>query len=274
MATSPQHARWIRSGMQWQLARPLVSLRDRLRSYGYTVYDIGDTRHLDHIPPEDHTPYSETGWPKPTPYGWVTAIDIMPPPVGRLPSLQQLGNQLYADRVGGLVAVSWLKYMNWGPVSDASAKQDAWEPNHVRRSSSDVGHIHLSCRSDMTASNIGNTYDPVARLRGVLMESEEEPMPFVAKDTNSGRYYVCDLITSRFVPSESVKDVLYLAKQLNYGHGQEGTEWTDGGWTRVGWTEAAFGTLQTRLMPGAIELGGKVAVSGTLDVSTPAAPTS
>ena len=164
--TSPQHAKWIRLGMQWHLARPLVALRDRLRTYGYTVYDLGDTRHLDHIPPEDHTPYSETGWPGTTPYGWVTAIDIMPPPNNSLPSLQALGGQIFGDREADLDEVSWLKYMNWGPVDDRHAVHDQWQPNHVRSSSTDVGHIHLSSRSDVTQSTVGDSYDPVARLRG------------------------------------------------------------------------------------------------------------
>lgn len=173
--TSPQHQRWIRSGMQWRLARPLVALRDRLRGYGYTVYDIGNTSHLDHIPPEDHTPYSETGWPGTTPYGWVTAIDIMPPPAGRgLPSLQALGGQIYDDMQAGHDGVRWLKYMNWGPVNDRSAVHDTWQPDHARRSSSDVGHIHLSSRSDVTQSDVGDDYDPIARLRG---QQEEDMTP-------------------------------------------------------------------------------------------------
>jgi hypothetical protein len=130
------------------------------------VYDIGDTRHLDHIPPEDHTPYSETGWPGTTPYGWVTAIDIMPPPTKALPSLQQLGRQIHDDRIADVAGVSWLKYMNWGPDNDRSAIHCQWQPNHVQRGSSDVGHIHLSSRSDATQSTVGDNYDPVARLRG------------------------------------------------------------------------------------------------------------
>lgn len=239
--------------MQWQLARPLVALRDRLRRYGYTVYDIGDTRHLDHIPPEDHTPYSETGWPGTTPYGWVTAIDIMPPPNNSLPSLQSLGGQILSDRQAGVNGASWLKYMNWGPVNNWTAVHDQWQPNHVRRSSSDVGHIHLSSRSDVTQSTVGDNYDPVARLRGDLEEMEDEAMPFLAKDGNTGQYYVCDLIVSRPVPHESIQDVIYLAQQLNYGHGQEGVEWTDGGWVRLGWSEAVFGTLQGRFVEPLVE---------------------
>lgn len=99
-------------------------------------------------------------------------------------------------------------------------------------------------------------------------------MPFVAKDAKSGQYYVCDLITSRPVPADAVGDVLYLAKQLNYGHGAEGVEWTDGGWTRLGWTEAAFGTL---LKPGGDNTSSttaEVSVTGTLTLTpVDAAPT-
>lgn len=164
--TSRQHALWITRGKPMKVARPLAALRDRLRRYGYTVYDLGDTGHLDHQPPEDHTPYSETGWPGTTPYGWVTAIDIMPPPARlRLPSLPVLAGQIFKDMTAGLKDVSWLKYMNWGPIDDRHAVHDQWQPNHVRRSSSDVGHTHISGRSDMTQSTVGDNYDPVARIR-------------------------------------------------------------------------------------------------------------
>jgi N-acetyl-anhydromuramyl-L-alanine amidase AmpD len=77
-----------------------------------------------------------------------------------------------------------------------------------------------------------------------ISNPQEAHMPFVAKDAGTGQYYVCDLITSRPVPKERVGDVLYLAKQLGYGHGTEGVEWGDGGWARLGWTEAGFGRLQ------------------------------
>lgn len=162
--TSAQHRKWINSGLAWHLMDPLVYMRDKLRRYGYTVYDIGNNDHLDKAKPEDHTPYSETGWPVATPYGWVTAIDIMPPPSGKgLPSLQQLGAQIRKDKIAG--RAPFVKYMNWGPVDDRHAVQDSWKPDLHRYSSSDTGHIHLSGRSDMIHSAV--RYDPVAALRGV-----------------------------------------------------------------------------------------------------------
>ena len=181
--TSAQHRRWINSGLTWTLAFPLAYLRDRLQRYGYVVYDIGNTEHLDHIPPEDHTPYSETGWPGTTPYGWVTAIDVMPNPT--LPSLQALGAQLYTDKEAGIAG--FIKYMNWGPNSDAHAVHDSWEPNHARESSTDTGHIHVSCRSDYIASTDFNAYDPIARLKGIMPLRSDDMYVGLA---NGARYAV------------------------------------------------------------------------------------
>lgn len=165
--TYAQRLAWRNGGAPFRLARPLARLRDKLRAYGYTVYDIGNTEHLDAGVPEDHTPYSATGWPVSSPYGVGFAVDVMPPHAG-LPSLQQLGARIVADRNAGVPGISWLKYMNWEPERNngGACWQDSWQPNYSRRNSSDRGHIHISGRSDMADSAIGDDYDPVARIRG------------------------------------------------------------------------------------------------------------
>jgi hypothetical protein len=158
--TSWQHQAWIDRGSPFVLCRPLAALRGRLRAAGYTVYDIGNSSHLDHQPPEDHTPYSETGWPGTSPYGVGMAIDIMPPPAGSgLPSLQVLGRRLFDDRQAG--RAPFIKYMNWGPTSDGAAVQDRWMSGWARWSSSDTGHIHISCRTDYATSAAADGYDPL-----------------------------------------------------------------------------------------------------------------
>ncbi len=185
MTVSPQHQLWLDLGLDWHLALPLLALRNRLRRYGYTVFDIGNNRHLDHEPPEDHTPYSETGWPIHTPYGWVTAIDVMPPPAGSpLPSLAELGWRIHDDRQAGVAGVAWLKYMNWEP-GDGKCWHESWQPAYVRRSSSDRGHLHLSCRSDMVNSAAAADYDPIQpppSTEVVEMIFEVTAVPKGAKD--------------------------------------------------------------------------------------------
>lgn len=170
--TSKQHQLWISRGKPFRLARPLAALRDVLRAAGYTVYDIGNDSHLDAQPPEDHTPYSETGWPtNPAPYGVGCAIDVMPPPPDSgLPSLQVLGKRLFDDRQAG--RAGFIKYMNWGPVSDRAAVQDRWMPGHERRSSSDTGHAHISCRTDVVDSAAWDDYNPLITGGFTMADSE------------------------------------------------------------------------------------------------------
>jgi hypothetical protein len=175
---------WVADGSPFTLMRPAADLRDVLRRHGYTVYDLGDTGHLEHEPPEDHTPYSETGWPGTAKYGVGYAIDVMPPKAGQrskidgqvLPSLQQLGARMLADRNAG-VGIGWLKYMNWEPEADWSGPcwHESWQPTYRRRSSSDRGHIHLSGLTGYETSTAGQGYDPVTRLR-----EEEDPMAAIS----------------------------------------------------------------------------------------------
>lgn len=175
---------WVSAGRPWKIAAPVKQLGDRLRGYGYTVYYLGadDRSHLQANTPEDHCPFSFTGWPVAHPYPYVTALDIMPPPAGSgLPSLQQLGAQIVADRNAGVPGTEWLKYLNWEPDADWSGRcwHDSWQPSFARRDSSDRGHIHGSGRSDKV-TDPGPVYDPVARIRNPApstpQPSEEDDM--------------------------------------------------------------------------------------------------
>ncbi len=187
MATAAYH-RWVDDGRPWKTARPVDALADTLRAHGYVCYTIGNEEHLQSDLPEDHAPIGKTGWPGKHPYGWVLALDIMPPKRGQrskldgglLPSLQALGRRIYADKQAGLRGVAWVKYMNWEPDRDWGGRcwHDSWQPNHARRASSDRGHIHLSCRTDFHTSTVGDSYDPVARIRA----AEKPPAPTPPED--------------------------------------------------------------------------------------------
>lgn len=155
---------WRAHGSPWRPAHPIGQLANLLGGYGYTVGTIGNESHLQHNPPEDHTPFSATGWPHPALYGVVFACDIMPPTRHDSPGLAQLGAQLFDDRVNDRPGARWIKYMNWTPVG-GSCVHDSWTPNHARRASSDKGHIHLSGRTDCADLVLPPGYDPVAACR-------------------------------------------------------------------------------------------------------------
>jgi hypothetical protein len=237
--TSAQHDRWNRAGRPFRLARPLVRLRDVLRAAGYTVYDIGNNQHLDAQPPEDHTPYSETGWPVKSPYGVGCAIDVMPPPAGRgLPSLQVLGRRLVNDRITG--RAGFIKYINWGPENDRTAVQDRFMPDHVRRISSDTGHIHVSQRSDMVDTTAFDGYNPLG---------DDDMSKIILALGADGTVYRCDFLQSIPAPgltAANLGDMRYVAGQMGvelvHGPG-DNAEWTWGGWLRKGWSPQVFGPV-------------------------------
>lgn len=166
---------WVADGKPVSFARPIARVRDRLRAHGYTVYDLGNQAHLTHDPPEDHTPFSATGWPVASRYPYVHAIDIMPPAAGALskidhmplPTLAELGAQLHDDRAAGHAGATWIKYMNWEPEGNYTGPcyHCSWMPDHARRDSSDRGHIHVSCCSDAVTWTSADDYDPVQRIR-------------------------------------------------------------------------------------------------------------
>jgi hypothetical protein len=166
---------WIAAGKPWTVAHPIAALSKKLRSHGYTVYTLGDERHQTADVPEDHTPFSATGWPGPHPRWWVNACDIMPVAAGAksritglaLPSLQQLTAQMVADRHAGHSGMAWLKYVNWEPERDNGGPcwHDSWQPTHRRTTSSDRGHTHRSGRTDFITSGTADGYDPVLRLQ-------------------------------------------------------------------------------------------------------------
>lgn len=178
MATTA-YRNWDRTGRPWKVAAPMQAIGSRLRAYGYVVYFLGadDSSHLQANTPEDHCPFSYTGWPIAHPYPYVTAFDVMPPKTGSgLPTLQQLGAQMVADRNAGHPGLAWLKYMNWETQRDWSGPcyQDSWKPGYSRKASNDRGHIHASGRSDMvTVAGAAATYDPVARIRGGTTQGED-----------------------------------------------------------------------------------------------------
>lgn len=164
---------WVADGRPWKDAQPVRALGDRLAAHGYTVYYHGDDRHLQADPPEDHTPFSATGWPGQHPYPYCLATDIMPPAPGQtskltgrlLPSLAALAARLRQDRIDGHPAAAWIKYMNWTTAA-GDVVHDKWQPDYVRTTSTDAGHIHVSCRTDLYATTAADSYDLVARTEG------------------------------------------------------------------------------------------------------------
>lgn len=183
---------WVEDGSPWKFSTPVAAMGNKLREHGYTVYFQGNESHLKKAKPEDHTPFSATGWPGKSPYPYCMAGDIMPPSPGQkskltgkpLPSLQALGKQLFDDKQSGFAGARFLKYMNWEPEANYNGPcyHDMWMPDHERIGSTDRGHIHYSCRSDFYLSMTANGYDLVARTLGDDMPLTEAEYDRIATE--------------------------------------------------------------------------------------------
>ncbi|HET8683486.1 MAG TPA: hypothetical protein VFM54_16695, partial [Micromonosporaceae bacterium] len=152
MATQAYHD-WVAAGSPWRPARPVQELRAKLLAAGVPpahVGTIGDDAHLQAAYPQDHTPYSRTGWPLAHPYPLVTALDLTHAPgvPGGVDCDQVAAYWLGAARAGRM---PWLKYLIWqGHRYDV---RHGWVPVTA---SGHYDHIHLSVRTDHVNTALGD----------------------------------------------------------------------------------------------------------------------
>ena len=141
--SEPTYQQWVTGGKVWHPAQPIAQIAAALWSLHGEVGTIGDTAHLTAKVPEDHCPFSHTGWPLPNIYPYVCAIDYSGP------KWVEIRNWwIYNAHVGH---APWSKYINTGHGMEY--RHDDQFTKGV--SNSDLNHVHLSIRSDWTHKSIG-----------------------------------------------------------------------------------------------------------------------
>lgn len=169
--SSAAYAEWVKAGEPYEPCRPVREFVDLLRSKGYTVYHRGDTPHMEAVPPEDHTPFSATGWPIASKRWIGHALDIMPDgPI----DLTTLAMRIIADKVANVNGTQWIKYINWTD-SHGETWHYAWKPGLTKTSSNDKGHIHISARSDMDTSDVVSQsgYNPLGGIMATQFNADD-----------------------------------------------------------------------------------------------------
>lgn len=158
---------WLKAGKPYALIRPARAVQTTLRAYGLTVYDYPNDEHLRADTPQDHTPFSATGWPGANKRWNARALDVMPrsDSAAHRKENADIARQLIRDRNAGVPGVMWIKYINWTDEKGVCL-QERWTPEHTTRSSGDKGHIHISGRSDCDDDTRADTYDPIHRMSG------------------------------------------------------------------------------------------------------------
>ncbi|MEV0569650.1 hypothetical protein [Dactylosporangium sp. NPDC050588] len=164
---------WIRAGRPYTLIRPARAVQAALLKHGITVWDFPDEGHQKAEPPEDHTPYSTTGFPGQNQRWNARGLDIMPRSDSKAHRKENadIARQMIRDRDAGVPGAMWIKYINWTD-EDGACRQERWTSRsnqfqRTTRSSTDSGHVHVSGRSDADNDARADGYDPLARMRGM-----------------------------------------------------------------------------------------------------------
>lgn len=145
---------WDKLGRPLEPAQPIRDVVARLkvafpRAAAANLFGwYADERHYEAVPAEDHTPFSQTGWPLPNPQWVVFATDVM-----HRPDLGVNCNVLFPYWLGEAKAgrMPWLKYLIWqAKIYDV---RNGWVP---KPNSDHVDHIHLSTRTDFRTVGLGD----------------------------------------------------------------------------------------------------------------------
>ena len=150
MATAA-YKTWVKAGRPWHVANIVNDYRVALHDAGWAFAElgtIGNEAHLQAETPQDHTPFSVTGWPDQHPYPAVLALDVMngarPSPV--MTSL--VGYWLAEARAD---RTPWVKYINWrGQKYDV---RNAWA---ARPTDGHYDHAHISFTTNWATQSVGS----------------------------------------------------------------------------------------------------------------------
>lgn len=142
---------WVARGRHWTLAKPLREYASALISAGFAqngIGTIGDERHLHADPPEDHTPFSSTGWPDEAPLEVVTALDLNSVKGSRQDWDTVARYWIQEARAG---RTPWVKRIIFqGRHYDV---RYAWEARPIL---GHYDHVHVGIRTDWVSRSIGD----------------------------------------------------------------------------------------------------------------------
>lgn len=144
-----------------------------------------DEAHYESDYPEDHTPFSVTGWPQPDPQWWVCATDVMHRPDLGVDCGPLFDYWITSARAG---LMPWLKYLIWqAKLYDV---RNGWAP---RANSGHYDHIHMSTRTDHLTTGL-NGWTVVPGIPEVI------EMGYITRDREQRLVIIADDWTGWFRP--------------------------------------------------------------------------
>ncbi len=144
------YSRWQALGRPTTPAQPIRDVVERMRvAYPRASFSwYANEAHYTAVPAEDHTPFSQTGWPVASPEWWVFATDIMHRPDLGVDCNVLFGYWIAEARAGRM---PWLKYIIWqAKLYDV---RNNWT---AQANTGHFDHIHLSARTDYRDRGLGS----------------------------------------------------------------------------------------------------------------------
>lgn len=141
---------WDRLGRPAEPATPIREFIERMRLlYPGNIFSwYANEEHYQAEPPQDHTPFSETGYPVTSPRWVVFATDVMHRPSTGVDCHVLFAYWIAEARAGRM---PWLKYIIWqAKIYDV---RNDWKP---QLSAGHYEHIHLSGRTDHRYYRLGS----------------------------------------------------------------------------------------------------------------------
>lgn len=184
---SVAYAQWVAAGRPLQPARPVRDVVDRMKvahpkAATKNLFSwYANDAHYQAVPPQDHTPFSATGWPGPSPRWWVFATDIMHRPDLGVDCAVLFPYWLGEAKAGRFPS---LKYIIW--QAKLYSVQNNWNP---QGNSDHYDHIHLSFRTDYQNTSLGSW--------SLVPGGDDDMQFFQAEDQSAGRMNGC---TYEFAP--------------------------------------------------------------------------
>lgn len=171
MATTAYN-RWVADGRPFRLATPVAMYRNAFYAAGWpngSIGTIGDEAHLQAATPQDHTPFSTTGWPVAHPYPYITAIDVLHG-VSRETMLDSIVSYwLSQARMG---KTPWVKYIIY--KGHSWSVRDGWVQHSAE---GHYDHVHVSMRTDYVSASIGDWNPLGTNGGGNAMWEQVLPLP-------------------------------------------------------------------------------------------------
>lgn len=149
MATQA-YRNWVAAGRPFTLAVPVRQYRDAFRAAGWpanSLGTIGNEAHLQADTPQDHTPFSTTGWPGAHPYPYILAFDVSHG-VSRETELDSIVAYWLSQARAG--ATPWVKYIIY--KGHSWSVRSGWEQ---RNADNHYDHAHVSFRTDYVTTPVG-----------------------------------------------------------------------------------------------------------------------